>query len=215
MTPQKKSLYGGILVLLLGSLTLTALSFTRTPQLEIHWGTTSPSFSSLEALDSALLYPVHWPKWIRGLERAEIIDVRGMPLSQKDQHLMPGSSLRLTFKKTNEEEKAPTSSSMILTYIPRQELAIQVISPIPSRGFRPLGSPNRSVLWRIRLQPQANGATTSIYSEIRTQANTWQAKLWGSWFPYLYLKPSLLPDSEALAEIKDVLTTNPRPAHEL
>lgn len=181
-----KKFYGGLFVVLLGSIALLLASIANGPDRDLSLKREFPSRTDSAFLGRLLSDTTLWPRWFHHLTDVQVMN--GKELTQ-------GSVLKLTIN----SKKTPWSGF---------DLIATVSELVPGRKLRLLINEDSSgkltrlfdrVEWSVEVEPAGNGAVVRGESAART-AN-WRSRVFGAIATHIVLHQLYYPNLIKLAEL--------------
>jgi hypothetical protein len=165
-----KKLYGGLLVVILGALTLIAASIAQGPDKELHFEREARSSADISNLSQVLTDASLWPNWFFALEQVKLLG------SPSETAVTAGQKYQLFIN----SRKSPWS---------HMEFTIQVLEASPAHLRMRVLEDSKGKLtrlfdrldWEIRLEPEAQPAQgTIIRGKATAHTSHWRSRLFGT-----------------------------------
>lgn len=191
-TTRSFHLLGSLFVLFLGASLLTFISFSQSPDQELHWSRTLPSRLSQDRLDRNLSSTTRWPEWFFSLAKVETI---GGPTLGKSE-IQNGSILNLKIDPKKGKRKQFDLSVEVANYIPGRELTLRVLKDSSGR----LNKLFDLLEWKIELLPREGGS----YVRATAKAHTchWRSRLFGRLAEKIVMNQIFYPNLLKFVELR-------------
>lgn len=194
MTTRRKHglLYSGIFLLFFGALALYSASLAKTPEHELRFTFEAESGLEPATLGPNLQYPINWPNWFKGVERAEAVNALGQAYGIRDQVVLPESLIQLEVKPSS-AEKPYALMFRVVAFVPNEVMSLELVQD-PSLKIRPYF---KKIRWEIRISRE--GTRSLIQGTVSGQAMKWKTRVLGTLVPGLILPRFFYPDLKRLA----------------
>jgi hypothetical protein len=179
--------YGGLLVLLLGSLTMYVGSIAQGPDFEVKFVREVYSDVDPDTLTIAMESTANWPRWFHSLKQAQALDpATGEPSGRGT--VAVGTPVRLFIEPAKREWKRFVVDARVTELVPQKSIQLKVLHDSTGK----LDDMFEQLEWKVELDPVAPQAREKNRKMIvrgicTAKTRNWRARVFGKLTPRILM----------------------------
>ncbi len=167
----QRGLWGGIFVLLLGSIVLYLVSLSKSPNQELVFVREVPSTLSQIQIGKAIHELKYWPQWFFSLKEVKAVNSQGMDRPAEEQLSWVGALLKFNMEPPGKSWKRFELYFEITDYRPGDHITLTLHSDSTQRITRLFDH----LEWKIELLPQNGGVL--IRGTLKAHTAHWKSRI--------------------------------------
>ena len=194
--------WGGLLVVVLGSIALIITSFRMSPDQELHFTREIPSALSPERLNRNIESVSRWPEWFYSLDKATLTN----PVAHSPEGIIqPGSLIQLHIDPHKGPFRKFDLTVQVTQYVPNQMMEIKIVQDSSGR----LPNLFDSVFWKLEFLRTEKGSL--IRGTAKAHTCHWKSRFFGKIAEKIMMNQIFYINVIKLAELRQPFSKNLNP----